>query len=30
MVAFRDNALPWFRVAEGGYDSYMGTIAARK
>ena len=26
MVAFRDSEIPWFRVAEGGYDSYMGTI----
>ncbi|MNF11030.1 Alpha-keto acid-binding periplasmic protein TakP precursor [compost metagenome] len=26
MKNFRDNELPWFRVAEGSYDSYMGTI----
>lgn len=29
MVAFRDNELPWFRVAEGSYDSYMGTTIKR-
>ena len=26
MRDFRDNELPWFRVAEGSFDSYMGTI----
>ncbi|SIT29760.1 TRAP transporter substrate-binding protein [Achromobacter sp. MFA1 R4] len=26
MKKFRDDQLPWFRVAEGSYDSYMGTI----
>ncbi|ANN65513.1 TRAP transporter substrate-binding protein [Bordetella bronchialis] len=26
MVAFRDNEIPWFRVADGSFDGYMGTI----
>jgi hypothetical protein len=26
MVKFRDEELLWFRVAEGGYDSFMHTI----
>ncbi|MEI2415340.1 TRAP transporter substrate-binding protein [Orrella sp. JC864] len=30
MREFRDNELPWFRVAEGSYDSYMGTIGRGK
>lgn len=30
MVAFRDNEIPWFRVGEGSYDGFMGTIARGK
>lgn len=30
MVAFRDNELPWFRVAEGSFDGYMGTTIRTK
>lgn len=26
MVAFRDNEIPWFRMAEGSFDGFMGTI----
>ncbi|OZI44574.1 ABC transporter substrate-binding protein [Bordetella genomosp. 5] len=29
MVAFRDNEIPWFRVAEGSYDGFMGTIGRK-
>ncbi|CFP67344.1 periplasmic solute-binding protein [Bordetella pertussis] len=30
MVAFRDNEIPWFRVAEGSYDGFMATVARGK
>lgn len=30
MVSFRDNEIPWFRVAEGSYDGYMSTVVGRK
>ena len=30
MVAFRDNEIPWFRVAEGSFDGFMGTIGRGK
>src|SRR5690606_26839325 len=30
MVAFRDNEIPWFRVAEGSFDGFMGTIGRNK
>src|SRR3546814_160010 len=30
MVAFRDNEIPWFRVAEGSFDGFMGTINRHK
>ncbi|MFC4296588.1 TRAP transporter substrate-binding protein [Castellaniella hirudinis] len=29
-MAFRDNIVPWFRVAEGSYDNYLGAALARK
>lgn len=30
-MAFRDNIVPWFRVAEGSYDNYLGAaLASRK
>ena len=27
-MAFRDNIVPWFRVAEGSYDNYLGIALA--
>ncbi|WP_459614516.1 TRAP transporter substrate-binding protein [Bordetella sp. 2513F-2] len=30
MVAFRDNEIPWFRVAEGSFDGFMATISRQK
>ena len=27
---FRDNIVPWFRVAEGSYDNYVGAALARQ
>lgn len=27
-MAFRDNVVPWFRVAEGSYDNYLGIALA--
>ena len=29
-MAFRDNIVPWFRVAEGSFDNYLGAALARK
>ncbi|WP_323018528.1 TRAP transporter substrate-binding protein [Castellaniella sp.] len=29
-MAFRDNVVPWFRVAEGSYDNYLGAALARQ
>ena len=29
-MAFRDNIVPWFRVAEGSFDNYMGAALARQ
>lgn len=26
MTAFRDKEIPWFRVAEGSFDSLMATL----
>ena len=30
MVAFRDNEIPWFRVGEGSFDGFMGTLGRGK
>ena len=30
MTAFRDKEIPWFRVAEGGFDGLMAAPASRK
>jgi TRAP-type mannitol/chloroaromatic compound transport system substrate-binding protein len=30
MVTFRDNEIPWFRIAEGSFDSFMATISRVK
>ncbi len=29
-MEFRDNVVPWFRVAEGSYDNYLGIALANK
>lgn len=29
-MAFRDNIVPWFRVAEGSFDNYLGAALARQ
>ncbi|MFT0533238.1 TRAP transporter substrate-binding protein [Castellaniella hirudinis] len=29
-MGFRDNIVPWFRVAEGSYDNYLGAALARQ
>ncbi|CAM5198969.1 TRAP-type mannitol/chloroaromatic compound transport system substrate-binding protein OS=Castellaniella defragrans OX=75697 GN=HNR28_003438 PE=4 SV=1 [Castellaniella defragrans] len=29
-MGFRDNIVPWFRVAEGSFDNYLGTMLARQ
>ncbi len=29
-MGFRDSVVPWFRVAEGSYDNYLGATLARK
>ncbi|SHH54895.1 TRAP transporter substrate-binding protein [Pollutimonas bauzanensis] len=29
-MAFRDNLVPWFRVAEGSYDNYLGIALANQ
>jgi hypothetical protein len=27
-MGFRDSVVPWFRVAEGSYDNYLGIALA--
>ncbi|MGB6243038.1 MAG: TRAP transporter substrate-binding protein DctP [Castellaniella sp.] len=29
-MSFRDNVVPWFRVAEGSFDNYLGAALARQ
>ncbi len=29
-MGFRDNVVPWFRVAEGSFDNYMGIVLASR
>ncbi|MEO6984687.1 MAG: ABC transporter substrate-binding protein [Paralcaligenes sp.] len=29
-MGFRDNVVPWFRVAEGSFDNYMGIVLANR
>ncbi|HEY9572607.1 MAG TPA: ABC transporter substrate-binding protein, partial [Pusillimonas sp.] len=29
-MGFRDNVVPWFRVAEGSFDNYMGFALAHQ
>jgi hypothetical protein len=29
-MAFRDQTIPWFRLAEGSYDSYLSRALNRE